>query len=407
MFNILKFDRSKMMNIGKENGYMIVAEMERLGYVFEGDKYPKLINLFYRAGMVEGGMIPATILTGVPGAGKTFMAEAFAEAMGAEVVFYQCTEATNASTLIGDINPAEVVRGNAAGAVAPGALVKLCKASQPCVLILDEWDKGDASLDAFLLDFLQSRRIRDMNGEMQHAPSCQVWVFLTSNEERPISDALRRRVRQWTVPRMSAETVAGILGISLQHPLMRVWEGVPGLALSQLQSYIADVGTDDIIDTEVLGQYIELPENFEVVAKDKTTTVVIETRCQYVDIDVLASTDAERITYVNSEESMRVAFQLNSVTDWLSFAAKLRGFISPDAFSKDLEMDLWLNGSTDGYDGFVVPIEALRSLCDRVVVHPDGHVATITKTRKIYIGELKDSLVYFQEGLRDIFAINS
>lgn len=395
------------MNIGKENGYMIVAEMERLGYVFEGDKYPKLINLFYRAGMVEGGMIPATILTGVPGAGKTFMAEAFAEAMGAEVVFYQCTEATNASTLIGDINPAEVVRGNAAGAVAPGALVKLCKASQPCVLILDEWDKGDASLDAFLLDFLQSRRIRDMNGEMQHAPSCQVWVFLTSNEERPISDALRRRVRQWTVPRMSAETVAGILGISLQHPLMRVWEGVPGLALSQLQSYIADVGTDDIIDTEVLGQYIELPENFEVVAKDKTTTVVIETRCQYVDIDVLASTDAERITYVNSEESMRVAFQLNSVTDWLSFAAKLRGFISPDAFSKDLEMDLWLNGSTDGYDGFVVPIEALRSLCDRVVVHPDGHVATITKTRKIYIGELKDSLVYFQEGLRDIFAINS
>ena len=394
------------MNIGKENGYMIVAEMERLGYVFEGDKYPKLINLFYRAGMVEGGMIPATILTGVPGAGKTFMAEAFAEAMGAEVVFYQCTEATNASTLIGDINPAEVVRGNAAGAVAPGALVKLCKASQPCVLILDEWDKGDASLDAFLLDFLQSRRIRDMNGEMQHAPSCQVWVFLTSNEERPISDALRRRVRQWTVPRMSAETVAGILGISLQHPLMRVWEGVPGLALSQLQSYIADVGTDDIIDTEVLGQYIELPENFEVVAKDKTTTVVIETRCQYVD-DVLASTDAERITYVNSEESMRVAFQLNSVTDWLSFAAKLRGFISPDAFSKDLEMDLWLNGSTDGYDGFVVPIEALRSLCDRVVVHPDGHVATITKTRKIYIGELKDSLVYFQEGLRDIFAINS
>ena len=396
------------MNINNENsGYMIVAEMERLGYVFEGDKYPKLINLFYRAGMVEGGMIPATILTGVPGAGKTFMAEAFAEAMGAEVVFYQCTEATNASTLIGDINPAEVVRGNAAGAVAPGALVKLCKASQPCVLILDEWDKGDASLDAFLLDFLQSRRIRDMNGEMQHAPSCQVWVFLTSNEERPISDALRRRVRQWTVPRMSAETVAGILGISLQHPLMRVWEGVPGLALSQLQSYIADVGTDDIIDTEVLGQYIELPENFEVVAKDKTTTVVIETRCQYVDIDVLASTDAERITYVNSEESMRVAFQLNSVTDWLSFAAKLRGFISPDAFSKDLEMDLWLNGSTDGYDGFVVPIEALRSLCDRVVVHPDGHVATITKTRKIYIGELKDSLVYFQEGLRDIFAINS
>ena len=66
-----------MMNIGKENGYMIVAEMERLGYTFEGEKYPKLLNLFFRAGLNEGGMIPAVILTGVPGAGKTFMAEAF------------------------------------------------------------------------------------------------------------------------------------------------------------------------------------------------------------------------------------------------------------------------------------------------------------------------------------------
>ena len=395
------------MNIEKENGYMLVAKMEKLGYVFEGEKYPKLINLFYRAGMVEGGMIPATILTGVPGAGKTYMAEAFAKAMGAEVIFYQCTEATNASVLIGDINPAEVVRGNAAGAVAPGAIVKVCQAEKPCVLILDEWDKGDASLDAFLLDFLQSRRVRDMNGEMRYAPSCQIWVFLTSNEERPISDALRRRVRQWEVPRMSAETVAGILGISLQHPLIRVWEGVPGLALSQLQSYIADVGTDDVIDTEVLGQYIELPENFEVVAKDKTTTVVIETRCQYVDIDVLATTGADSIVYVNSSESMRIGFQLKSVIDWVSFASKLKSFIASEAFSKDLEMDLWLNGETDGYDGFVIPIEALRSLCDRVVVHPDDHVAVITKTRRIYIGELKDSLVYFQEGLRDIFAINN
>lgn len=392
------------MNI-ENNGYRVIGEMQKLGYTFEGDKFPKLINLFYRAGLVKDGMIPATILTGVPGAGKTYMAEAFAEAMGAETIFYQCTEATNASVLVGDINPAEVIRGNAAGAVAPGALVKLCQAEKPCVLVLDEWDKGDASLDAFLLDFLQSRRVRNMNGEMQHAPSSQVWVFLTSNEERPISDALRRRVRQWNLPRMSAETVAGILGISLQHPLMRVWEGVPGLALSQLQSYINDVGTDDAIDVEVLGQYIELPENFQVEAKSEFTTVVVEVRCQYVDIDVLATTGADSIVYVNSNESMRVAFRLNSVVDWLSFAAKLKSFVSSEAFSKDLEMDLWLNGSTDGYDGFIVPIEALQSLCDRVVVHPDNHVAIITKNRRIYIGELKDSLVYFQEGLRDIFCL--
>lgn len=244
-----------------------------------------------------------------------------------------------------------------------------------------------------------------MNGEMVTAPSSQVWVFLTSNEERQISDALRRRVRSWEIPRMSAETVAGILGVSLQHPLMRVWEGVPNLALSQLQCYVNDVGTDDAIDTEVLGQYIELPENFQVEAKDKSTTVTVEVRCQYVDIDVLATIPSERIVYVNSEERMRVSFRLNSVVDWMSFASKLQSFISPDAFSRDLEIDMWLNGATEGYDGFVIPIEALRSLCDRVVVHPDNNVAVVTKTRRIYIGELKGSLVYFQEGLRDILAI--
>ena len=395
------------MNIKSENGYMLVAEMEKLGYTFEGDKFPKLINLFFNAGMVKDGMIPAVILTGVPGAGKTFMAEAFAKAMDATVIFYQCTEATNASTLIGDINPAEVVRGNPEGAVAPGAIVKLCMAEKPCVLILDEWDKGDASLDAFLLDFLQSRRIRDMNGEMQHAPSSQVWVFLTSNGERPISDALRRRVRNWEIPRMSAEIAAGVLGISLQHPLMKVWEGVPYLALSQLQSYISDVGTDDVIDTEVLGQYIELPENFQIKAEaeDKSTAIIaVETRCQYVDIDTLATIGAESIKYVNSEEWMRMEFQLNSVVDWLSFATKLKSFISSEAFSTDREMTVWVSGNTD-YDGFIIPFEALQSLCDRVVVHPDNHVAVITKTKKIYVGELKDSLVYFREGLRDVFGI--
>ena len=148
-----------------------------------------------------------------------------------------------------------------------------------------------------------------------------------------------------------------------------------------------------------------MPENFQVEAKSESTTVVVEVRCQYVDIDVLVTTGAESVVYVNSDESMRVEFRLNSVVDWLSFAAKLKSFISSEAFSKDLEMDLWLNGHTDGYDGFIIPVEVLRSLCDRVVVHQDGHVAVVTKTRKIYIGELKDSLVYFREGLRDIFCL--
>ena len=119
-----------------------------------------------------------------------------------------------------DIKPAEVVRGNANGAVSDGALIKAAKAEKPIVLILDEWDKGAQELDAFLLDFLQSRRIRDMNGEMRYIPDSEVWVFLTSNGDRDISDALSRRVRKWEIAKLPAAQVAKILEVETDNQLL-------------------------------------------------------------------------------------------------------------------------------------------------------------------------------------------
>lgn len=387
------------MNI--ENGYELVARMEKLGYAFEGDKYPKLINLFFAAGLREDGMIPAAILTGLPGAGKTFMAEAFAKAINAETVFYQCTEGTNSSTLVGDINPAEVVRGNAAGAVAPGAIVKLCKASQPCVLILDEWDKGDASLDAFLLDFLQSRRTRDMNGEMQYAPASHVWVFLTSNAERPISDALRRRVRHWEIPRMSAETAADILGISLQHPLMKVWEGVPSLALSQLQSYIDDVGITDVIDAEVLGQYIELPEGFQTGAKDKSSVTVVEVSAAEDRLDVSAILEsAPESTEYKRYGRVIVRYSVQGTEDWIELPEKIRRVVLPEMLSC-VDIDI---SSDKNSESFVIPHEALSHMC-AVVNDRSDRTVVLTKTNRVYVGRHISDTVRFDNGIRDILGI--
>ena len=236
--------------------------MMAAGYVFATNKLTKLVDMFYQAGLRNGGMVPACYISGLPGAGKTWLAECFGKALNANVIFYQCTAATDSTTLIGDINPAAVIQGRGEQIVTNGALLKLANADVPSVLILDEWDKGGPELDAFLLDILQSRRVRNYNGEMVPLPDSNVWVFLTSNGDRPISDALARRVRKWELEKLSGVEVASILGLDPKHDLIRLWECLPSLALSQLQSYIDDFGGADMvpdgIDVDVMGQYVDL-----------------------------------------------------------------------------------------------------------------------------------------------------
>lgn len=86
------------------NKFELVAEIEKTGYVFGNEVLPKLVGCFYEAGFRTGGMVPAALLAGLPGAGKTFLAECFAKALDAEVIFYQITEDTNSSTLVGLIS---------------------------------------------------------------------------------------------------------------------------------------------------------------------------------------------------------------------------------------------------------------------------------------------------------------
>lgn len=139
------------------------------------------------------------ILTGVPGAGKTFLAECFGKALGAATIFYQCNASTGRTDLIGDINVASVIRSDPQHVMTDGVLVEAVKKSvqgQPVVLILDELDKADPEMDGFLLDFLQSRRIRDNAGTTLTAAGQNVWVFLTSNGDRDLSDALLNRLRK-------------------------------------------------------------------------------------------------------------------------------------------------------------------------------------------------------------------
>ena len=224
----------------------------------------KLLSAFYRQAE-QGSMIPAALLRGVPGAGKTSTAEAFALAVGATKFFYQCNPGTGMDQLIGQPNLAAVLRQDADNAISDGILIQAVKAAmegQDVVLILDEIDKSSPEVDSYLLDFLQSRRIHDSNMEEIVVPSdVKFWVFLTSNAERDLSDALMRRVKKFNVERLGRSTVADVLGIKESCALLDIWQSCDNLAISQMQQYLQDGGDPEDIDTDFLSQYIDdIPE---------------------------------------------------------------------------------------------------------------------------------------------------
>ncbi|MFG2729363.1 AAA family ATPase [Streptomyces canus] len=147
---------------------------------------------------------------GDAGVGKTALAAALAEALGAPLIRLQCHEGIDASQALYDWDfPRQLLHlraAEAAGAVDADRLESelydrrfliarpLLRALETCpsVLLIDEIDRADDEFEAFLLELLSefSVTIPELGTIRAQVPPV---VVLTSNRTREVHDALKRR----------------------------------------------------------------------------------------------------------------------------------------------------------------------------------------------------------------------
>jgi MoxR-like ATPase len=143
----------------------------------------------------------ALLLEGEAGVGKTEVAKALAGASGARLIRLQCHEGIDIHHALYDWDYPRQLLHLRAGADDPlyserfllrRPLLEALQASEPVVLLIDEIDRADDEFEAFLLEFLSDFQVSipelgTITGNQRPL------VFLTSNNTRELSEALKRR----------------------------------------------------------------------------------------------------------------------------------------------------------------------------------------------------------------------
>lgn len=143
----------------------------------------------------QASQIPALLVTGEPGTGKSALALALARVCGAELVALQAHAWTDADELVLGVSVPAAVAGDAENVALPGALTRALRASQagPVVLFLDELDKAPERTEHLLLRFLQEGLVTLPGGEEVRRGPHRLLVVATSNGTRDHGEALLRR----------------------------------------------------------------------------------------------------------------------------------------------------------------------------------------------------------------------
>tara|TARA_B100000029_G_scaffold448648_1_gene471293 strand:+ start:1509 stop:2459 length:951 start_codon:yes stop_codon:yes gene_type:complete len=132
----------------------------------------------------------------------------------------------------------------------PRPLLKAIKEEESCVLLIDEVDKSDHEFESLLLEMLSDYQLSIPEiGTVKAHPDKKPLVFLTSNNTREISDALKRRCLHLYIPFPDANLESKIVHARVPD--------IPDRLRSQLVSFIQELRTMDLKKVPAISETID------------------------------------------------------------------------------------------------------------------------------------------------------
>lgn len=213
--------------------------LEKTGYIATDD-------ISYAVSGTVNERIPL-LIEGSAGAGKTSLAEHTAQALGLELIRAQIYDSVNSESLLYDYDyqkqllSIEAIRSsldNSLKEKSPEQALEAVKdvnfygeqflirrpvlraitSEKPVVLLIDEIDKSSEELEYALLEVLDtySMSIPELGRKIICREEARPLVFLTSNNYRDLSDALKRRCNYLYIRRKTGAEIAEIMQNRLQ-----------------------------------------------------------------------------------------------------------------------------------------------------------------------------------------------
>ena len=273
--------------------------------------------------LADDGLATATFLAmqmnrplfceGEPGTGKTALAQALAQVLGAELIRLQCHDGIDASQALYDWDfPRQLLhlRALEATASATGQTLDadaveaslydrrfllarpILRALQttPSVLLIDEIDRADDEFEAFLLEVLTEHAVSIPEvGEVR--ATTPPLVVLTSNRTREVHDALKRRCLYLWLDHPDLQREIAILHSRLP--------GLPERLAAQVAGAVRKLRQADLLKPPGVAETIDWARALQLVG------------ARHLDIDSAAATLGAVLKY--REDADRVRAQLHTL----------------------------------------------------------------------------------------------